>query len=144
MNTNLAIANDHAGVALKQTLVAAARKLNLTPLDLGVNTDDSVDYPDQAYAVCTAIEDGRATRGVLICGSGVGMSMAANRYSHIRAALCFTPEVARLARAHNDANVLVLGARLIDEATAVACLEAFLTTEFEGGRHQRRVEKLNP
>lgn len=142
MNTNLAIANDHAGVALKQTLMQAARELGLQPLDLGVNTDDSVDYPDQAYAVCKAIEAGTAERGVLICGSGVGMSMAANRYAHVRAALCFTPEVASLSRAHNDANVLVLGARLIDEATALECLKAFVTTEFEGGRHARRVEKL--
>ena len=142
MNTNLAIANDHAGVALKQTLMDAARALGLNPLDLGVNTEDSVDYPDQAYSVCKAIESGSAERGVLICGSGVGMSMAANRYPHIRAALCFTPEVARLARAHNDANVLVLGARLIDAATAQACLTAFVTAEFEGGRHARRVEKL--
>lgn len=142
MNANLAIANDHAGVALKQTLADAARKMGMNPLDLGVSTDDSVDYPDQAYAVCSAIEQGRAERGLLICGSGIGMSMAANRYSHIRAALCYTEEAARLARAHNDANVLVLGSRLIDEATALACLNAFLTTEFEGGRHARRVDKL--
>lgn len=139
---NLAIANDHAGVALKHALIEAARALGFTPLDLGTNSEDSVDYPDQAYAVCTALADGRAERGILICGSGVGMSMAANRYQHIRAALCFTPNVATLARAHNDANVLVLGARLTDEATAIACLKAFVTTEFEGGRHARRVEKL--
>lgn len=142
MNANLAIANDHAGVALKQTLAEAVRAMGMNPLDLGVNTDDSVDYPDQAYAVCSAIEAGRAERGLLICGSGIGMSMAANRYSHIRAALCYTEEAARLARAHNDANVLVLGSRLIDEATALACLKAFLTTEFEGGRHTRRIDKL--
>lgn len=142
MNANLAIANDHAGVALKQTLADAARALNMNPLDLGVNTDDSVDYPDQAYAVCSAIGDGRAQFGVLICGSGIGMSMAANRYGHIRAALCYTEEAARLARAHNDANVLVLGARLIDEATALACLKTFLQTKFEGGRHAARVDKL--
>lgn len=142
MNANLAIANDHAGVALKQTLADAAREMGMNPLDLGVSTDDSVDYPDQAYLVCSAIENGQAARGLLICGSGIGMSMAANRYQHIRAALCYTEEAARLARAHNDANVLVLGSRLIDEATALACLKAFLTTEFEGGRHTRRIDKL--
>jgi ribose 5-phosphate isomerase B len=111
-------------------------------LDLGTSGPESVDYPDYAAAVVAAMRDGRAGWGLLVCGSGIGMSIAANRHPGIRAALCQTPELARLARQHNNANVLVLGARMIDPETARACLTTFLATAFEAGRHMRRVAKL--
>ncbi len=111
-------------------------------LDLGTNGPDSVDYPDFAQALVEAMQQGRAEQGVLVCGTGIGMSIAANRHSGIRAALCHNAEAARLARQHNDANVLVLGARLIDLAAARECLQIFFTTLFEAGRHTRRVDKL--
>lgn len=142
MNKTIAIANDHAGVALKQALMAQVAALGFTPLNLGTDSADSVDYPDYGEAVAQAVLDGRAGRGIAICGSGIGISIAANRHKGIRAALCTTTEAATLARQHNDANVLCLGARLIGEAEAKACVKAFLTTDFEGGRHQRRVAKL--
>lgn len=138
----IAIASDHAGVALKSELTDELSRLGLSALDLGTNSEDSVDYPDMANALAAALKDGRATRGVLICGSGLGISMAANRHAHIRAAPCHDSLSARLARQHNDANVLALGARLIGIETAKDCLRTFIETEFEGGRHQRRVAKL--
>jgi ribose 5-phosphate isomerase B len=138
----IAIAADHGGLELKRVLgdVLRARGVNL--LDLGTGDDSSVDYPDYAEKVVAALVDGRASRGILLCGSGIGMSIAANRHSGIRAALVHDVETARLSRQHNDANILVMGARLIDEETAKACLEAFLDTAFEGGRHLRRIEKI--
>ena len=113
-------------------------------LDLGTDGDDSVDYPDFADAVADAIGDGRADRGVLVCGTGIGISIAANRHAHIRAALCRDAEDARMSRLHNDANVIVFGAEKPDTQTAVDCLELFLATPFEGGRHQSRVAKMSP
>jgi ribose 5-phosphate isomerase B len=138
----IALASDHAGVALKALLVAELGRLGYEVLDLGPMTEDSVDYPDYAAKLALAIKDKKAEKGVLICGSGIGISIAANRFPFIRAALCHSEETARLSREHNDANVLVLGARIVDEATAKAALAAFLTTEFAGGRHAGRVEKL--
>jgi ribose 5-phosphate isomerase B len=138
----VAIANDHAGVALKQVLLVAVRECGFEPLDLGTNSTDSVDYPDYGTAVAHAVKDGRAVFGIAICGSGIGISIAANRIAGIRAALCASAEAAELARQHNDANVLCLGARLISETEAKECVKRFLTTTFEGGRHARRVEKL--
>ena len=138
----IAIASDHAGVALKAELVDELSRLGVTALDLGTNSEDSVDYPDMANLVADALKDGRAARGILICGSGLGISMAANRHAHIRAAPCHDSLSARLARQHNNANVLALGARLIGIETAKDCLRAFVETSFEGGRHQRRVAKL--
>ncbi len=136
----IAIACDHAGFELKQAII---RHLGADRfLDLGTKTADSVDYPDFGKAMGKAITDGTAKRGIVICGSGIGISIAANRFPAVRAALCVTPEMARLARQHNDANVLALGARLIDRETALECVEEFLNTEFEGGRHAKRVEKL--
>ena len=111
-------------------------------MDLGTNGLDSVSYADFGRAMGQAITDGRAERGIVICGSGIGISIAANRFSAVRAALCCGPKMAALARQHNDANVLALGARLIDEETAFACVDVFLNTEFEGGRHQARVDAL--
>lgn len=137
MPTPFLIASDHAGVALKAQLVA-----RFGATDLGAHTEASVDYPDFADALCEKIIAGVAERGILICGSGIGMSIAANRHKGIRAALCTSCEMAALARAHNDANVLVIGARLCSEEEVTAMLETFLHTPFEGGRHKRRVEKL--
>jgi ribose 5-phosphate isomerase B len=138
----VAIASDHAGFALKEKLKAQLAQAGLTPLDLGAYNEESVDYPDFGKALADAIKTEKATRGVLICGSGIGISIAANRHKHIRAALCHSEETARLSREHNNANVLVLGARIVDDATAKAALHAFLNTPFAGGRHAGRVEKL--
>lgn len=142
VNKTIAIANDHAGLALKHALLADIAALGFTPLDLGTNSADSVDYPDYGHAVANAVLDGRAQFGIAICGSGIGISIAANRHPGIRAALVSSAEAATLARQHNDANVLCLGARLIGEAEAKACVTQFLTRAFEGGRHQARVAKL--
>lgn len=138
----VAIGADHAGVALKDKLKEELVRKGFAVLDLGTNGDSSVDYPDYAQAVSQVIAQGEAQKGVLVCGSGTGMAIAANRHPGIRAAACLDAETARLARAHNDANVLCLGARLMNEDEARKCLDAFLDTEFEGGRHVRRVEKL--
>lgn len=141
----LAMASDHAGFALKEALKThlAGRSDSIDLIDLGASDDQSVDYPDYGAAIGRTITGGQAERGIIICGSGIGISIAANRFPSVRAALCLTPEMARLARRHNDANVLALGARLIDEAMAKDCVDAFLETEFEGGRHRGRVDKLN-
>lgn len=140
MNPLFAISSDHAGFALKEAL--KKRFAAVSWLDLGTNGPDSVDYPDFGKALGQAITDGKAERGIVICGSGIGISIAANRFPKVRAALCITSEMAKLARQHNDANVLALGARLVDEETAFAIVQAFLDTEFEGGRHAARVAKL--
>jgi len=143
MESSIAIASDHAGFVLKQYLSEYLRGRDIGVLDLGPDNESSVDYPDFANLVADAIGEGRAKFGILICGSGIGISIAANRHRHIRAALCHDVTTARLCRAHNDANVLVLGGRLIGTMTAEDCVEAFLAGEFEGGRHARRVEKLS-
>lgn len=143
MPETIAIASDHAGFDLKQLLVEELGRLSLAPLDLGTHVRSSVDYPDFADALAAALGDGRAQRGVLICGTGIGMSIAANRHRHIRAAVCHDTTSARLARQHNHANVLALGARLIGTEVARDCLAAFLATAYEGGRHDRRVAKMS-
>ncbi|NDF11506.1 MAG: ribose 5-phosphate isomerase B [Proteobacteria bacterium] len=143
MSETVAIASDHAGVELKEALKGELKLLGLTPLDLGTTGPTSVDYPDFANALAEALKNGKAARGVLICGSGIGISIAANRHKHIRAALCHNEEVAVLSRQHNDANVLALGARVVSDAQAKKILRAFFTTDFEGGRHARRVEKMS-
>lgn len=139
---SIVLAADHAGFELKDRLAAAARARGLDAIDLGTHSGESVDYPDYADRVAAALEDGRAARGVLVCGTGIGISIAANRHRHVRAALCHDVTTARLARLHNDANVLVLGARVTGLETALDCLHAFLDTAFEGGRHGRRVARL--
>lgn len=139
---SIAIASDHAGFALKEILKAELVQLGFGVLDLGPDSEASVDYPDYANALAGAIGKGQAKRGVLICGSGIGISIAANRHRHIRAALIHDGLGARLCREHNDANVLALGARLIGVDVAKDCLKVFLTTDFAGGRHQNRVAKL--
>ncbi|MBZ0324728.1 MAG: ribose 5-phosphate isomerase B [Alphaproteobacteria bacterium] len=138
----IALAADHGGFALKGEIKSALQARGLDVLDLGTDSADSVDYPDFGYALAEAIRSGRATRGVVLCGSGIGISIAANRFPEVRAALCHEPLSAALSRRHNDANVLALGGRLIGPELARACLDAFLDTPFEGGRHARRVAKL--
>jgi ribose 5-phosphate isomerase B len=136
------IASDHAGVALKAELVAALRSWGLDTVDLGPDSTASVDYPDFAQRVTDAIGRGDAALGVLVCGSGIGMSIAANKRPGIRAALCHHELEATLARQHNDANVLCLGSRFTGSALALAIAQAFVKGQFEGGRHQQRVAKL--
>ena len=140
MTDIVAIACDHAGPALKDAIKKAFPAIQW--LDLGTNTNESVDYPDYAGKLAAALKDGQATRGVLICGTGIGISIAANRHAHVRCALVSDVTGARLTRQHNDANVIALGARLIGEQVAIDCVDAFLSTAFEGGRHQKRVDKL--
>lgn len=137
------IANDHAGLPLKNVALDAIRALGHEVIDLGTNTTDSVDYPDFAHALAAKIAAGEAEKGVLICGSGIGVSIAANRHKRVRAALCSEPLSAALSRQHNDANVLCMGARLVGPAVAEAMIKAFDVTAYEGGRHQRRVDKLD-
>lgn len=139
----IAIASDHAGFDLKVALKETLEGMGHAVLDLGTDSTESVDYPDFADAMAKAFGEGRVDRGVLVCGSGLGISIAANRHRALRAVPCHDAQWARLARQHNDANVLALGARLIDVDAAKACLEVFLTTPFEGGRHERRVQKLS-
>jgi ribose 5-phosphate isomerase B len=142
LNKIIAIASDHAGFELKE-LIKDHFKNNYKFLDYGTTDASSVDYPDYAALAVKAIEDKQVEQAILICGSGIGMCIAANRNKNIRAALCNTPELASLARKHNNANILVLGARFVTQATANQCVENFLTTEFEGGRHQERINKLS-
>jgi len=139
----IAIAADHAAVSLKTVLAAWLAEIGHEVIDLGTHGDGRVDYPDYGFAVATALADGRADRGVALCGSGVGISIAANRHPACRCALISEPLSAALARHHNDANAIALGARLIGEEMAKACITAFLSAEFEGGRHQHRVDKLS-
>lgn len=140
------IASDHAGYGLKCEIIEwfKPRSEAYHIQDLGPYNQERVDYPDYADKLALALKQaGPTSRGVLICGSGIGMSIAVNRYPHIRAALCYDGLAAGLARAHNDANVLVLGARLMGIEPVYACLTAFFSQEFEGGRHQARVDKLS-
>ncbi len=138
------IGADHAGFALKERLKQELEKLGYQPLDLGTNSADSTDYPDYAHPVASKVERGEARRAVLLCGTGLGMAYAANRHHGVRAAVAWSPEIAKLARAHNDANVLVLPARFVTEAEGLDILRTWLSTPFEGGRHERRVEKIEP
>jgi ribose 5-phosphate isomerase B len=136
------IGADHAGFALKQRLVEELRALGHVPLDLGTNGPESTDYPDYAHQVASRVEHRDARRGVLLCGTGLGMSYAANRHRGVRAAIAWSCEIARLAREHNDANVLILPARFLSETEAVEILKVWLDTEFAGGRHSGRVAKI--
>ncbi len=135
---------DHAGLELKQKLAEAMATQGIEVVDFGTHSTASCDYPDFAHALCAALEAGRVARGVLVCGTGVGMSIAANRHPGVRAIVCSESVSARMSRKHNDANVLCLGARIIGIETALDILHTFLTTEFEGGRHLSRIQKLAP
>jgi len=140
---SIAIACDHGGYDLKSLLQNTLEEQGYEVLDLGTNGSDSVDYPDFGYELARAIRDKKVSRGVLVCGSGIGISIAANRYTEVRAALIHDALGAKLSRQHNDANVICLGGRMIGPELALDCLNVFLSTEFEGGRHARRVEKLS-
>lgn len=139
---HVAIASDHAAVALKATLVAWLRDTGHEVIDLGTHDAASVDYPDYGYKLAETLASGAAARGVALCGSGIGIAIAANRIAGCRCALVSEPLSATLARAHNDANAIAMGARLIGPEMAIACLDAFLSADFAGGRHQHRVDKL--
>jgi ribose 5-phosphate isomerase B len=136
------IASDHAGFELKEKLRRELEKLGYDVEDLGTSSPASTDYADYAHPLAREVSEGQAKRGVLLCGTGLGMSYAANRYPHVRAAVAWSPEIAELARRHNDANVLVLPARFLSEEDGVKILKTWLETPFDGGRHLRRVEKI--
>jgi ribose 5-phosphate isomerase B len=144
MAERIPIASDHAGYELKNRLVAVLGELGFEVEDLGTASPASTDYPDYAHPVAARVERGDATRGILLCGTGLGMSYAANRHRGVRAAVAWTPDIAKLAREHNDANVLVLPARFVSDEDGIAILKTWLETPFEGGRHQRRVDKIEP
>ena len=138
----IVIASDHAGVDLKARIVELIGESGHEVRDLGTADMTSVDYPDFAHAVARAVETGEAERGILVCGTGIGMSLAANRHPQVRAALCHDAFTAEMARCHNDANVLCIGSRSTGPGVAEQIVRIFLETSFEGGRHQRRVEKI--
>jgi len=140
----IGVASDHAGLELKRALVTDLEQRGFEVRDFGTTTTDSCDYPDFAHAVARAIEGGEIERALLVCGTGVGMSIAVNRSRAVRAVVCSEPLSARMSRKHNDANVLCLGARVIGVGTALEIVDAFVTAEFEGGRHAGRVAKINP
>jgi len=142
MAERIPIGSDHAGVALKRVLVKELEARGYRPDDVGTTGSDSVDYPDFAHQVASQVEQGTAERGILLCGTGLGMSYAANRHAGVRAAVTWSPEIAELSRSHNDANVLVVPARFVSEEDSVEILRKWLDTPFEGGRHLRRVEKI--
>ncbi|HEY4485785.1 MAG TPA: ribose 5-phosphate isomerase B [Nitrospiria bacterium] len=136
------IASDHAGLDLKARIIAFLDETGRSVTDCGTYTRDSVDYPDYGLPVAQAVSEGRADRGILICGTGVGMSIVANKFPGVRAALCADPMTAKVSRLHNDANILVLGQRVIDEKAALEIVRLWMETGFDGGRHARRLEKI--
>jgi ribose 5-phosphate isomerase B len=136
------IASDHSGFELKERLRVALAEMGYAVEDIGTHSTASTDYPDYAHPLAQEVSAGQSVRGILLCGTGLGMSYVANRYPGVRAAVAWNPEVAALARKHNDANVLVLPARFVSDEDALAILQAWLTTPFEGGRHQGRVAKI--
>lgn len=140
--TKVIIGSDHAGFRLKEACKRRLTALGIDVHDVGTHSDESVDYPDFVHPVASAVEAGEYPLGVVCCGSGQGASMTANKHPGIRCALCWTPEIGRLAREHNDANILSLAERFTSEEEGLAILEAFLHAEFEGGRHARRVGKI--
>lgn len=144
MSEKIYVGADHAGFDLKQQLVAELKKLGYEPIDVGPKSlDPNDDYPDYAKPVAEAVSKGKAQRGILTCGTGLGMAYVANRYPKVRAAVVWSPEIAELSRTHNDANVLVLPSRFVSEKEGLEILHTWLDTKFEGGRHQRRVEKID-
>ena len=142
-NINVIIGSDHAGFELKHKIIENKFKEKINFSDVGTFTRESVDYPDYGKLVAQKVDSGKFLVGVLICGSGVGMSIVANRYKNVRAALCINENMAKLSRQHNDANIIVLGSRLISFEQAIKCLEGFFFTNFEKGRHIARINKLN-
>ena len=144
MGIKISIGNDHAGYALKFEIVKMLRAAGYEVINFGTDLPDSVDYPDYAHSVIQSLISGKTELSILICGTGNGICMTANKYSGVRAALCWKAEIAILARQHNDANVLCLPARFLETEEALNIVEVFLETEFEGGRHQKRIDKINP
>lgn len=142
MAERILIASDHAGFELKEKLERALGELGYDVQDLGTDSAESTDYADYAHPLAQKVSAGEVQRGVLLCGTGLGMSYTANRYPHVRAAVAWNPEIAKLAREHNDSNVLVVPARFVSEALGIEILRAWLDTPFEGGRHARRVDKI--
>lgn len=139
----LAIASDHAGFEMKENIRKTLESDGHKVEDFGCYSEESCDYPDYAHRLCKVVLSGKCERGILICGTGLGMSYSANRHTGIRAALCLNTEMAKMSRAHNDANVLVLGARLIDFSAVIDILQVWLETPFDGGRHLRRIRKID-
>lgn len=139
----IAIGSDHAGFELKQELITYMNDKNISVDDKGTHSEERADYADYGHAVANAVVNKEADMGVLLCGSGNGINMTANKHKGIRAALCWNAEIAALARQHNDANILVLPARYISKEEAFKCVDVFLTEKFEGGRHQQRIEKID-
>jgi ribose 5-phosphate isomerase B len=137
------IGTDHAGFEVKPFVIEYLQKKGIEVEDLGTYSTESVDYPDYAHKVAEAVKNNPGTMGILICGSGIGMSLAANKHKGIRAALCHDHYTASMARRHNDANILCFGARIVGKGEIESILEGWLNSEFEGGRHQRRVEKID-
>jgi ribose 5-phosphate isomerase B len=138
----ICIAADHAGFQLKEFLVGYLSSKDFEVFDFGCHSEESCDYPDVGHPLAEAVSKGEFERGISVCGSGVGISIVVNKHRGVRGALCWEPEIAKLCRQHNDANVLCLPARFMDNDTAIRCLENFLSTPFEGGRHQKRVDKI--
>jgi ribose 5-phosphate isomerase B len=144
VSETIPIASDHAGVEMKNRLVAELKKLGYAPDDIGAKDPENADdYPDYAHPLAKEVSEGKVARGILLCGSGVGMDIVANRYPGVRAALAWEPEIGVLSRKHNNSNVLVLPARFMSDDRAVETMKAWLDTKFEGGRHERRVEKID-
>ena len=140
---NIAIACDHAGFELKEAVKAFLTENQYIVKDYGTYSPDSVDYPDMVHPLGRDINNGVFKRGIVICGTGNGVQMTVNKYPNVRCALCWIPEIAKLARQHNNANILSMPARFIDKDTAIEIVKEYLNTDFEGGRHERRVEKIN-
>ncbi|UCE18720.1 MAG: ribose 5-phosphate isomerase B [Gemmatimonadota bacterium] len=138
----IVVASDHAGFQLKEAVKAFLTSQGYEPVDFGTTSEDSVDYPDYGIPAAEAVARGAGARGVFVCGSGIGMSILANKIPGIRAALCTTVKMAEFSRSHNDANVLVLGERIVDKDSALEIVKVWLSTPFEGGRHKRRIEKI--
>ena len=138
----IAIGNDHAGTTYKFSIVKLLQKLGHQVINFGTNTTDSIDYPDYIHPVAKAVENHEVDLGIILCGSGNGAAITANKHQGVRAALCWSKELVELARQHNDANILSLPARFISEYQALEYVQTFLNTQFEGGRHQRRIEKI--
>jgi len=142
-SVKIIIGSDHAGYTLKKAVVQFLNEKHNEVEDIGTDSEDPVDYPDYGFRVAESVSDGSYEKGILVCGSGIGMSIVANKVPGIRAALCMTPEQAEFSKSHNDANILVLAGRFTDEQTAREVVQRWLNTEFEGGRHARRIKKIH-
>jgi ribose 5-phosphate isomerase B len=141
-SVKIALGSDHAGFSCKEAVKEYLKENSGSLVDVGTYNEDSVDYPDFAHQVANRVSDNSADAGILLCGSGNGVAIAANKHRNVRAALCWNPEIAKLARLHNDANILCIPARYVSVEEAMEIIKAFLETDFEGGRHSRRVEKI--